>query len=419
MDSFKAPRGTRDILPEEVGLWQHIEEVAGKVFASYGYQEIRTPIFEVTELFARGIGETSDIVNKEMYTFADRKGRNLTLRPENTASVVRAVIEHGMLTGLPLRLYYLGPMFRYERPQAGRSRQFHQLGTEAMGSSAPGLDAEVITMVVHLLQDIGLTGLEVQINSVGCFGCRGQYRQSLVDYFGQFKEDLCPDCQVRLERNPLRILDCKASVCSGLKEKAPPISDSLCQDCSSHLGEVTRYLKLFGIDYTRNPKLVRGLDYYTRTAFEVVDYGLGAQNAVAAGGRYDNLIEEMGGRPTPAMGFAAGCERLVLCLKERQSPATTTPVPDLLLAAVGLSSDEYPIKLLQELRRAGLSVLFDWEKRGLKAQLKMANRTGVKQALILGPDEWDRQVAILKDMETGKQKEIILKEVADKLKEKS
>ncbi|MDI6785246.1 MAG: histidine--tRNA ligase [bacterium] len=402
---IEAPRGTKDILPNEIKIWHFIEEVSRKIFEIYGYNEIRTPIFEFTELFMRGIGEFTDIVNKEMYTFQDHKGRNLTLRPENTASVVRAYLEHELNKNLPnAKLYYLGPMFRYERPQAGRQRQFWQIGTEAFGSDNPGLDAEVIAMILHLFSELGISNLETHINSVGCNSCRNDYKLDLVNHLSPQKEELCSDCKVKLNKNPLRILDCKRKNCRSLASKIPSIDLSLCKSCKEHLDQVCDYLKELNINYIVNPYLVRGLDYYTHTTFEIIDKSLGAQNAVAAGGRYNNLIAQMEGPDIPAIGFAAGIERIILSIKNSfTSNERNDDNKSIYLATTSPKAHLAGIKIIQELRKAGFMVNMDWTSKSLKSQLRRAHKLRANFTIILGEEEISKHEVEIKNMKDGNQ----------------
>lgn len=412
---IEAPRGTKDILPDEIKIWHFIEEVSRKIFEIYGYSEIRTPIFEFTELFVRGIGEFTDIVNKEMYTFQDHKGRSLTLRPENTASVVRAYLEHNLNKNLPnAKLYYLGPMFRYERPQAGRQRQFWQIGTEAFGNDSPGLDAEVITMVLHLLSELGIFNIETHINSVGCNDCRNNYKLDLVEHLSPQKENLCPDCEIKLNRNPLRILDCKRKNCRSLINKIPPINLSLCNGCREHLEQVCNYLKELKVNYVVNPYLVRGLDYYTHTTFEIIDKSLGAQNAIAAGGRYNNLIAQMDGPDIPAIGFAAGIERIVLSIKNSSTfNEKNSKSKSICLATTSPKVHLEGIKITQRLRKAGFTVNMDWTDKSLKSQLRKFHKLGAKFTIILEEEGVKKHKVEVKNMENGSQIEILI----DKLQE--
>jgi histidyl-tRNA synthetase len=405
---YSAPRGTYDILPEETPIWQAVEKTCRRLFAIYNYKEIRTPIFEPTELFFRSIGETTDIVSKEMYTFTDRKGRSLTLRPEETAPVVRACLENNLISKDQItKLYYLGPMFRYERPQAGRQRQFHQAGVEVFGSDDPRLDVEAIVLAEQIFNRLGLLDLEVDLNSVGCGKCRPEFIKKLKAYFKSDIKKMCEECQKRLEANPLRILDCKEGPCQNYIEKAPAAMDTICADCKSHFKAVLAGVESVGLKYKINNRLVRGLDYYTRTTFEVVSRQLGAQNALCGGGRYDTLVEELGGKPTPAMGFAIGLERLIKVL-EAQKPDTVSrkKMLSVYIATLGEEARRVGFDILDKLRRAGISADMDFIGKSLKAQMKAADREETRQVLIIGEDELKSGKAILRNMKTASQEEI-------------
>jgi histidyl-tRNA synthetase len=403
---IEAVKGARDILPAEIERWQHIEEHARMLFALYGFSEIRTPIFEHTELFQRGIGESTDIVTKEMYTFADRKGRSLTLRPENTAPVVRAYVQHQLRRDSDVcRLYYMGPMFRYERPQKGRMRQFYQIGVEALGSDHPAIDAETLEMLMAFLAEIGLQRLRLVLNSVGCPECRPRYRETLVRFLKPLLQKLCDDCQRRLETNPLRCFDCKIPADRELMGRAPAILESLCQTCRDHFDLVRSYLESFGVEYAIDPRLVRGLDYYRRTAFEVLAPELGAQNSVLGGGRYDGLSEEIGGPPVPGFGFAVGEDRLVMMLQgnaphQRQAP-------DLFIAALSEAGVARALPLARTVRRARKRVLLEpLPHKSLKSQMRRANDVGARFVLMIGDQELDSGELTLKRMADGAQERI-------------
>jgi len=402
---YQAPRGTSDILPEEHPYWTYIEEKASELCRLHGYRRIETPVFEDARLFIRGVGEGTDIVEKEMYTFEDRGGDLMTLRPEGTAPVCRAYLEHGMHNlPQPVRLYYIAPIFRYERPQAGRYRQHQQFGFEAIGEGDPALDAEVIDMAWQLFARLGLKGLYLVLNSIGCPKCRPGYLAQLRSYYGKIAAGLCPDCQARLERNPLRLLDCKREACQTAAESAPRSVDYLCPECHEHFQRLRVYLDLLKLPYQINHRLVRGLDYYTRTVFEVQPEGEGAQSTLGGGGRYDGLIEELGGRPTPAVGFAAGIERMVLNLKRQGiSIPQGPPAADVYLAHVGQGAKERAVELASWLRGNGVGAILSGSSRSLKAQLRQANALGVAHALILGEDEVKRGTVILRDMARGEQ----------------
>lgn len=405
---YQAPRGTYDILPNETPLWQFIEDTCRSLFQIFNYREIRTPIFEATELFTRSIGDTTDIVKKEMYTFTDRKGRSLTLRPEETAPVVRACLENNLI--LPdqlIKLYYLGPMFRYERPQAGRQRQFYQAGVEAFGSADPMLDAEIILLSVKLFEKLGLKDLEVDINSVGCKACQPKFKEAVRDYFKNNIKHMCDNCKERLESNPLRILDCKEPPCQKYIEKAPAAIDFLDSDCKRHFEGVVGWLDSLGVKYRVNDRLVRGLDYYTRTAFEVVSKQLGAQNAICGGGRYDDLVQELGGKPTPAMGFAVGLERVVEVMRESKVESRKLKIgPDLFIATLGDEARKIGFDLLIKARSRGISADMDFQGKSLKAQMKAADRMSARYVFIIGDEEIKKKAGILKNMQTAEQKEV-------------
>jgi len=403
---IEAQKGTRDILPDEIGRWQLVEERARETFERYGFREIRTPIFEGTELFARGIGEGSDIVAKEMYTFSDRKGRSLTLRPENTAPVARAFIEHQMQRAPGLqRLYYIGPMFRYERPQKGRARQFHQIGVEVFGSEHPAVDAETLEMLMAFLGGLGLGDAEVTLNSVGDPVCRPGYRKALLAYLEPHRSAMCEDCRRRMADNPLRCFDCKVEADRAVMAGAPAISDFLCAACREHFGRVVGYLRSYGIRHRVDPRLVRGLDYYRRTSFEVTLQGLGAQNALLGGGRYDGLIKELGGPDVPGFGFAVGEERLVMSLPA--DAALARGEPEIFVAAVGEDGVERALLVARALRRAGRRVVFDpLPDKSLKSQLRRAHDLRVRFELILGESEVRERAVTIKKMSDGSQETI-------------
>lgn len=412
-----APRGTKDILPDTVGDWNYVEGEIRELCRRFGYSEIRTPIFEHTELFQRGIGEGTDVVDKEMYTFTDRGERSITLRPENTASAVRAYLQNKLYAQSNLvKLFYIGSMFRYDRPQAGRMREFHQFGVEALGEANPAVDAEVILLAMNLLEGLGLKDLELSINSVGCPKCRSKYRTMLQDFFRDKLEDLCEDCRSRFERSPLRILDCKKDSDKPYMADAPKITDCLCEECADHFAKLKELLTSAGISFTHDPRLVRGLDYYTKTAFEIKYPPLGAQSAVAGGGRYDGLIEEMGGNPTPAVGFATGLERLLLALESQNLLPEKNRSVDAYVVALGETAQAEGFKLLNSLRQQGLSAAMDFAGRSMKAQMKQANKLGAKYSVILGEDEIAEGVVMLRSMEDSSQEKVPMNQVAEKIK---
>ncbi len=411
------PRGTSDILPGQVEKWQYLEQVIRRLCREYGYSEIRTPIFEHTELFERGVGETTDIVEKEMYTFRDRGDRSITLRPEGTAPAVRAYLESRLFAGpQPVKLYYIGPMFRYDRPQAGRYRQFHQFGVEVFGSHDPAVDAEVVAMAMDLYSRLGLSDLELHINSVGCPRCRPVLREKLQDFFRSRLDKLCPNCRDRLGRNPLRILDCKEKSCIQASEDAPTSLDYLCPECTSHFQAVLKYLEELGVAYTVDRRLVRGLDYYTHTAFEIMAPGIGAQNSIGGGGRYNGLVEACGGPAIPGIGYALGLERILLTMEQQGISFPRPPGLDVFLATADPAAQGQAMVLVQELRREGLAADRDYLGRSLKAQMKYAGKLEVGLVAILGSDELKRGVVALRDMATGSQEEIPLDRLGDEIK---
>ncbi len=398
-------KGFNDILPGEVEKWQHIEGTARRVFELYGLSEIRIPILEKTELFCRSIGDATDIVEKEMYSFEDKGGNKVTMRPEGTASVMRAYVEHKMHALDPVaRLYYMGPMFRYERPQKGRYRQFHQIGAEITGVAAPTVDAQVLTMLTHFFQELGLSEPSLQINSLGCPCCRPVYREALKKFLMDRIGLLCEDCKRRYDTNPLRALDCKSTGCQEATKGAPSMLDYLCTECGDHFDKTRKYLELVGTPYSVNQRMVRGLDYYTRTTFEMVTGLLGAQSAVAAGGRYDGLISEIGGPQIPGIGFAMGVERVALLLAEQSFSRR----PDLFIAAMGEEAHAEAFRLMSALQRAGLAVEIDYEGKSLKSQMRRADKFNSRFSLIIGGDELARGTAPLKDMDGGTQGEVPL-----------
>jgi histidyl-tRNA synthetase len=402
---FTRPRGTNDFFGERMEAWRRAELALAGYLRSCGYREIRTPIFESTELFVRAVGEATDIVTKEMYTFADRKGRSLTLRPENTAPVMRAYLESGLYrTGGVARLYYIGPMFRYDRPQAGRFRQFHQIGAEALGSGGPAIDAEIIDASLGLYRVLGFPPLEVRLNSVGCPACRPAFREVLTESLAGLRGELCAACLERTGTNPLRIFDCKE--CGAVKEKLPIITDHLCASCRGHFESLQEILAAMGIRYVLDPLLVRGLDYYTKTAYEILHPSLGAQNALCGGGRYDGLAEDCGGPPIPAVGFSAGLERIMETLPGGSPVARRARETDVAIAVLGESPLARALSLASELRERGVSAVVDLSGRTIKKQLKAASDAGAALVVIIGLAELEPGTAALKDMETGEQRPI-------------
>lgn len=399
-------RGFKDILPGETEMWQFIEHTTRAVLADFGFKEIKIPILEKTELFARSIGKDTDIVEKQMYTLSDRRGESLTLRPEATASVLRAYIEHNLYrTEQIVRLYSIGPMFRYERPQKGRHRQFYQINAEVLGIGDPKIDAELIIMLLHLLEKLGLGKVELHINSLGCLQCRSNFKEALKSFLGQHVDVLCPDCKRRLVTNPLRILDCKVEACNEAISDAPSILDFLCAGCSAHFDEVKDMLELFEISYIVNSQVVRGLDYYTRTAFEVIVPGLGSQNAIAGGGRYDSLLKELGGPDLPGVGFAIGIERLALLIKGGRD---LIRFPKVFVAALGPEAQSKAFHMMMALRLNGVWAEMDYGEKSLKSQMRRADRMKVDFTLIVGEQELKTGSAILKDMKSGYQQTIDL-----------
>lgn len=410
---MQALKGTHDILPEEVYKWDYMEGVIRDVCARYGYKEIRTPIIEATELFQRGIGDTTDVVTKEMYTFTDRGNRSVTLRPENTASAVRAYLEHKMYGDQQVhKMFYIGSMFRYDRPQAGRYREFHQFGLEVLGASSPLADAEVIAMACEIFHRLGLKDLDLHLNSIGDKNCRPAYRQKLIEFFEGKKDQLCGDCRERLYKNPLRILDCKEEECKKASIGAPEITDYLCDDCHKKFEAVKHYLDGLGISYTVDPRLVRGLDYYTNTAFEIQYPPLGAQSAVCGGGRYDGLVEEIGGPSTPGIGFAIGLERLLLALEMQNLIPAPKAQKRVYIAALGEDAVAEGFKIQEELRGLGVLTDMDLQGRSLKGQMKQAGKLDSQFTVIIGSNELEKGAAAVKNMADGNQKDIPFAEVA-------
>ncbi|HDL85375.1 MAG TPA: histidine--tRNA ligase [Candidatus Acetothermia bacterium] len=406
--AYESVRGMRDILPDEADYWTRLEATIRKIARRFNYREIRPPLVEHTELFSRGIGAATDVVNKEMYTFPDKKGRSLTLRPEATASVVRAYVEHGMTTQDPFqKLYYIGPMFRYEKPQKGRSRQFHQYGVEAIGSLDPSLDVEVISLAWSLMHELGLGGLSLRLNSIGCAADHERYREALRAHFAPHIGSMCEDCQRRYDDNPLRILDCKNKICQPYIADAPGSTEHLCDDCADHFERVKELLDQLGLDYVVDPHLVRGFDYYTRTVFELTSKDLGAQDALLGGGRYDDLVKMIGGPDTPGVGFAGGMERLILVLKEREEQVMEHRI-DLFLVTLGDAGQTLALDLSNGLRGEGLSVDLDYRGRSFRKQMTQANKLSARYLLVLGDDEATSKKGKLKEMDSGEETEVAL-----------
>ncbi|WYW08994.1 histidine--tRNA ligase [Fusobacterium nucleatum] len=413
MKLIKAVRGTKDIIGEEAKKYVYISNVAQKMFENYGYNFVKTPIFEETELFKRGIGEATDVVEKEMYTFKDRGDRSITLRPENTASLVRCYLENAIYAKEEIsRFYYNGSMFRYERPQAGRQREFNQIGLEVFGEKSPKVDAEVIAIGYKFLEKLGITDLEVKINSVGSKESRTIYREKLIEHFSKHLDDMCDDCKDRINRNPLRLLDCKVDKDKGFYKSAPNIIDFLFEDERKHYEDVKKYLDVFGIKYTEDPTLVRGLDYYSSTVFEIVTNKLGSQGTVLGGGRYDNLLKELGDKDIPAVGFATGVERIMMLLGENYPKNN----PDVYIAWLGENTSETALKIAESLRDNDIKVYIDYSEKGMKSHMKKADKLSVRYCIILGEDELNKGIVLLKDFSTREQKEVKIEEIINQIK---
>ena len=413
MKLIKAVRGTKDIIGEEAKKYVYISNVAQKMFENYGYNFVKTPIFEETELFKRGIGEATDVVEKEMYTFKDRGDRSITLRPENTASLVRCYLENAIYAKEEIsRFYYNGSMFRYERPQAGRQREFNQIGLEVFGEKSPKVDAEVIAIGYKFLEKLGITDLEVKINSVGSKESRTIYREKLIEHFSKHLDDMCEDCRDRINRNPLRLLDCKVDKDKDFYKSAPNIIDFLFEDERKHYEDVKKYLDVFGIKYTEDPTLVRGLDYYSSTVFEIVTNKLGSQGTVLGGGRYDNLLKELGDKDIPAVGFATGVERIMMLLGENYPKNN----PNVYIAWLGENTSETALKIAESLRDNDIKVYIDYSEKGMKSHMKKADKLSVRYCIILGEDELNKGIVLLKDFSTREQKEVKIEEIINQIK---
>ncbi|MEG2719929.1 MAG: histidine--tRNA ligase [Oscillospiraceae bacterium] len=407
-------KGTLDTLPSSSYKLQYIESAVKEIAENYGFYEIRTPVFEHTELFNRSVGETTDVVQKEMYTFTDKGGRSITLRPEGTAGAVRSFLEHGLFNEpLPQNVFYLTSCYRYEKPQAGRLREFHQFGVESFGAATPAADAEIIALANEVFNYLGVNNLSIEINSIGCPTCRAEYHKALKEYFAEHKSELCDTCLSRFDRNPMRILDCKSPVCSEIAAKAPVITDFLCEDCNEHFELVKKYLNGMNIDFSVNPQIVRGLDYYTRTVFEFVSNEIGAQGTVCGGGRYDGLIEELGGKPLPACGFAMGIERLMLLMEAQKSEFPERKKCDLFIASMGENANIKAAAIANDLRNEGISVQFDTASRSVKAQMKFANKIGAAYTMVIGDSELENGIIKIKNMADGIEKEINLSNFTD------
>ena len=405
----KKIKGTEDVLPKESYKWQFVEKIMREEARSYGFREIRTPVFEHTELFARGVGQTTDVVQKEMYTFDTKGGESVTLRPEGTAGAARAVLEHALENeGLPIKASYFVSCYRYEKPQAGRLREFHQFGIEEYGTQDPVADAELISLVSSVINRLQLDSVHLQINSIGCPTCRAEYHKALKSYFEGYKDKLCDTCLSRLDKNPMRILDCKSPICSEIAKDAPKITDYLCDECRNHFDAVQKYLDAAGIEYTVDPTIVRGLDYYTRTVFEFITDEIGAHGTVCGGGRYDGLIQQLGGKPTPALGFGLGLERLLMVMDAQGCDYMEPKTCDLYIIPMGEDALKKAMGIASELREEGCFVEYDLIGKGLNAQMKYANKTGAKFVMVLGDNEIESGVAKLKNMATGEQTDIRL-----------
>mgnify|MGYP002559059155 CR=1 FL=1 len=412
---MQAPKGTKDATPENIYKWHYVEKKAADLCRRFGFKEIRTPVFEHTELFQRGVGDTTDVVQKEMYTFNDKGGRSITLKPEGTSPAVRAYLENNIYAQpQPTKLYYITPCYRYEKPQAGRLREFHQFGVEAFGAANPTIDAEIISMVHTFFNELGIDNLTLNINSIGCPTCRAEYNKALKSYFESHKSELCGTCLDRLETNPLRILDCKSPICHSIAADAPVILDYLCDECSQHFCELKENLENLGIEYNIDPHIVRGLDYYTKTVFEFVSNEIGSQGTVCGGGRYDGLVEELGGQKTPGIGFGLGLERLILVLENKNIPKDDKT--DIYIASIGDNAKKYAQKLAFDLRTKGFSCEQDLLSRSVKAQMKYADKLGVRFSIVLGDSEIESGKANLKNMESGETQEIELSSISSYLK---
>lgn len=406
---IQKPKGTKDILPKDIGEWQFIEKTAREVCRKRGFEEIRIPTFEETQLFSRGVGDTTDVVQKEMYTFEDRDGGSLTLRPEGTAGVARAIIENGLVGDtMPLKLFYIVNCFRHERPQAGRYREFYQFGVELFGASTPSADTELIALADDLLKSVGIKDTELHINSIGCPECRPKYKAALVEYFSKHTDKLCDTCKSRLMTNPLRILDCKSPICSQIAADAPATVDHLCEECTAHFEGVKARLSLLGIPFSVDPHIVRGLDYYSRTVFEFITNGIGAQSTVCGGGRYDGLVEQIGGPKLSGIGFAAGINRLVLSMQNGSNYVPEPNFPALYIAALGEQASLEATRLCSELRKLDIRAETDIVGRSLKAQMKYANKLSARYVLLLGDSEIQNDVAQLRNMSDSSQTEVAL-----------
>ena len=411
---IKRPKGTQDVIPADIRKWRTVERITSEAAERFGFREIRTPVFEDTGLYVRSVGDTSDVVTKEMYTVSSKGDDTFTLRPEGTAGVVRAMLENGILNeGLPQKVYYIIPCYRHEKPQAGRLREFHQFGVEMFGSASPYADAEIILLARSVLESCGIGGLELHINSIGCPECRAKYKEALKGYFEGYKSELCDTCLERLDKNPMRILDCKSPVCKEIAKGAPVILDYLCDDCRAHFESLKSILEDCGVKFTVDPKIVRGLDYYTRTVFEFITDCIGAQGTVCGGGRYDGLVSELGGQKTPALGFGMGLERLILTMQSSGAAFAKQPVCDIYLVPAGDEAHRRCAVLTDLLRQRGIAAEYDLMERGVKAQMKYADKIKAKYACVIGSDELESNVARVKNMSTGEETAVSLGCFAD------
>ncbi len=403
--------GTQDVLPKDSYKWQFIEHLMKEHATNYGFKEIRTPVFEHTELFQRGVGDTTDVVQKEMYTFDTKGGTSITLRPEGTAGAVRSLLENALYNdGLPVKTFYITSCYRYEKKQANRYREFHQFGIEVFGTSDPMADAEIIMLAHSLFERLGIKNLQLELNSIGCPKCRAEYQKALKEYFESHKDELCETCISRLDKNPMRILDCKSPICSKIAENAPVVLDYLCDDCKDHFAKVQSYLDSVGICYSINPKIVRGLDYYTKTVFEFVTTSLGSQGTVCGGGRYDGLVEELGGQPTPSLGFGLGMERLLALMDEQKIAIKEPETCDLYIASIGEKAKVKSFDMVSQIRQSSLYAECDIVGRSLRAQMKYADKIGAKFSIVIGDDEVDSNTALLKNMKTGEKVQVSIGE---------
>lgn len=418
-EQIRAVRGTRDITPSEIYKWQYVESIARSVFEIFGFGEIRTPVFEHTELFVKGTGEVTDIVQKEMYTFDDKGGRSLTLRPEGTPPIVRSYLENNLFMELPVsKFYYIAPMFRYERPQAGRYRQHYQLGAEIIGTASPTADVELISMYLHFLSKLNVKNTITHLNSVGCKKCRPAYVETLKAFALDNIDSLCETCKDRLERNPLRMLDCKEEECQAIFAESPKMLDRLCEECGEHFNSVTKLLNRLELSHQINPLLVRGLDYYTKTVFEIKSAELGAQDTIVGGGRYDDLVEQLGGKPTPALGFGSGLDRLILTMEAQGARFPDPPGIEVYMASVGAKGIPQILEISYLLRKKGISTEIGLEGRSLRSQMRTANKLGAKYVIIVGDEEIEKGVVTLRDMRDGQQETIDIQMISSNIEDK-